>query len=456
MRIFERSYGAAKVVTGSAHLIVTPKSKVLIDFGMFQGEDEELNYQKLDFNPKEIDALILTHGHLDHVGRIPLLYKHGFRGKVFATEATFDILKVVLKDSAKLQMEDYKTREKKAKRLNQNAKPPLYTKKDVKEALKLMKKVITHYNKPIHITKDIIAVFKNAGHIIGSSFIEIFYQKKHIVFSGDLGNKSTPLLPSPQKPGVADSLFIESTYGDRNHKSFKESKKELINAITNTIKKGNVIIPTFAIERAQLLLCILKEMSQKGLLKNAKVYLDSPMAKKVTNVYKKHSYLLSKECQKYKKHPFEFKELKLIKSVNESKKINNIKKGAIIIAGSGMLSGGRILHHLKHNIWNEFSSLIFVGYQAKGTLGRKIIDGAKFIEIYNEKVAVNAKIYTINGFSAHADQSELIEWMKEFDRLEKIYLIHGEEEKQKIFQETIQKTLKKPSHIVEMKETIYL
>jgi len=461
---YEQSFGAAKIVTGSAHLLDTGKSKILIDCGMFQGLNEHLNYEPLGFNPKEIEALIITHGHLDHVGRIPLLYKGGFKGKVFAHPATFDIAKIVLMDSAKLQEEEYKTRYKKALRRGEESKvrKPLYTKDEVKEIFKKMNKVKIEYNKKVKITKDIKATFKDAGHILGSSFVEIDFKEfnipKRIVFSGDLGNKNNGILPKPQKPSFADALFIESTYGDRNHKNIDDSIREFKKVIIDTLLNGgNVLIPTFAIERAQQILCILKEMSEeKSLPKSAKVFLDSPMATKVTAVYKKWDKLLSKNCKKYKKHPFEFEQLRLVKDVEESKAINKIERGAVIIAGSGMCNGGRILHHLKNRVWNPRNALLFVGYQAKGTLGREIVDGAKFIKIFHEEIIVKAKVHTINGFSAHADQRELLEWMSEFNRLDRIFLIHGEYDKQVIFKSVINSYFNKKAHIVEMGEKIYI
>ena len=460
MKPYEQSHGAAKVVTGSAHLLDTTKNKILIDCGMFQGIDEYKNYEPFSFDAREIKAIVLTHGHLDHVGRLPLLYKYGFRGKIYAHPATFDIAKVVLLDSAKLQEEEYQTRYKKAQRRGKEkfVRKPLYTVDDVKNMFKNLKKIKVKYNVPIKITEDIIATFKDAGHILGSSFIEIDFDSKRVVFSGDLGNKDNNILPSPQKPTYADALFIESTYGNRFHKSFEESKIEFKKAILDTILSGgNVIIPTFAIERAQQILCVLKEMNDEGLLpKNTKVFLDSPMADKITKIYKKWHKMLRKNCKKYKEHPFEFPQLHLVKDVEDSKKINKIEKGAIIIAGSGMCNGGRILHHLKHRLWNRKNAIIFVGYQAKGTLGREIIDGAKFVKIYHEEIIVRAKIYTINGFSAHADQKELIEWMSEFEKLDRIFLIHGEYEKQLIFKDAIRKKMNKNAHIVEFREKIYL
>jgi len=461
---YEQSFGAAKIVTGSMHLVDTGESKILIDAGMFQGLDEYRNYEPLGFDPREIESLILTHGHLDHVGRIPLLYKYGFKGKVYAHPATFDIAKVVLLDSAKLQEEEYQTKFKKAQRKGKEnlIRKPLYTKDDVKKIFKEMKKVEIKYHETIKVAKGIKATFKDAGHILGSCFIELDFHEfnipKRVVFSGDLGNMDNEILPKPEIPTFADALFIESTYGDRNHKSFEESKVEFKKTIVDTLLSGgNVIIPSFAIERAQQILCILKEMSAEGSLpKSAKVFLDSPMAKKVTNVYKKWSKLLSKHCQKFKDHPFEFPQLHLIKDVEESKKINDIERGCVIIAGSGMCNGGRILHHLKHRIWNPRNTILFVGYQAKGTLGRKIIDGARYIRIYHEDIIVKAKIVTINGFSAHADQKELISWMQEFENLDRIFLIHGEYDKQVIFRGVIKNLLNKKAHIVNMKEIIYL
>ena len=461
---YEQSFGAAKIVTGSMHLVDTGITKILVDAGMFQGINEHLNYEPLGFDPREIECLILTHGHLDHVGRIPLLYKYGFKGKVYAHPATFDIAKVVLMDSAKLQEEEYETKLKKAQRKGKEhlIRKPLYTRDDVKKIFKEMKKIEIEYNKTIKVAKGIKATFKDAGHILGSSFVELDFDEfnipKRVVFSGDLGNMDNEILPKPQIPTYADALFIESTYGDRNHKSFEESKVEFKKTVIETLLSGgNVIIPTFAIERAQQLLCLLKEMSEEGSLpKSAKVFLDSPMAKKVTNVYKKWSKLLSKHCRNFKDHPFEFPQLKLIKDVEESKKINDIERGCVIIAGSGMCTGGRILHHFKHRIWNPRNTILFVGYQAKGTLGRKIIEGEKSIRIYHEDIVVRAKIVTINGFSAHADQKELISWMQQFEKLDRIFLIHGEYDKQVIFKGVIQNILNKKAHIVEMKEKIYI
>ena len=457
------SHGADKTVTGSCHLIDFENGlKILVDCGMYQGVVEDKNYEPFEFNPKEIDYLLLTHGHLDHVGRVPLLVKEGFRGKIIATPATFDIMKIVLLDSAKLMDEEYETRYRKAQRRGKEDKvrKPLYTEDDVKAIFKLENKKVK-YGKKVKLGKKINAIFEDAGHIIGSAFIKITYQeyniKKSVIFSGDLGNKNNGILPPPAKPDNAQTLFIESTYGDRYHKSIEDSISEFKKIIIETLlSRGNVLIPSFAIERTQQILCILKEMDERRELpREVNVFLDSPMAIKTTKVYKKHKKLLSNACKELDT-PFTFPQLKLITKVENSKKINDLWSGNIIIAGSGMCTGGRILHHFKHRLWNRKNSVIFVGYQAKGTLGREIIDGAKFVKIFDEDIIVRAKIYTINGFSAHADQGELLEWMNEINGLKHIFLIHGEEDKQIIFRQVIKNYMNLKAHIVEENEKLYI
>jgi len=459
------SYGAAEVVTGSCHYLETKNSEFLVDCGMFQGKNEEKNYEPWDFEASKIDFVLVTHGHLDHVGRLPLLYKDGFRGRIYATKATIDIARVVLFDAANLMEEDYITRHKKALRRGEETKKPLYTAKDVRNMFRDIEFVDVNYDKKIKITKNIQVVFKDAGHILGSSIIKLTIknsQKKIIVFSGDLGNKHNDILPAPKIIKKADYLFCESTYGDRIHKSFKETIKEFREVILETLNKnGNVIIPSFAIERTQEVLCALKDMYKKGLLpKGTKIFLDSPMAIKATNVYVKYHKKLSTKCNKYLKKDgniFDFEIVKYTTKVDQSKKINDIEHKAIIIAGSGMCNGGRILHHFKNRIWDKNNTVIFVGYQAEGTLGRDIVNGKKWVRIYGEDILIQSKIVTINGFSAHADQSELIEWIKPMkNSLKALFLIHGEKEKQIIFKQKIIETLNIKTHIVEPKEVIGL
>ena len=463
---FVQSFGAVKVVTGSAHLLSLDNGvKILIDCGMFQGENEDKNSEKLEFSSDEIDYVVFTHAHLDHVGRSPLLFKEGFRGQIIATRPTFELARIIMLDSAHLMKEDYRLRFKKAQRRGEEnrVKPPLYSTEDVESFLTL-KKLYATYGKRIKLQKDINITFHNAGHILGSAFVEIRFIEsgieKCVVFSGDLGNKNDVVLSAPENALEADTLYIESTYGDRNHRDIGDSIDEFKKTVVETLKNGgNVLIPSFAIERTQEILCILKLMHKNGELPVCRIFLDSPMAIRATRVYNKYTEKLSQLCQQFLNEDgsvFDFPNLEFIKKQEASKKINDIKSGAIIIAGSGMCNGGRILHHFKHRLWNKANAVIFVGYQAKGTLGRDIVEGAQWINLYHEKIKINASIHTINGFSAHADQNELIEWMKHFNRLGNVYLIHGEEEKQIIFREAIMQKLDKRAHIVEIDEEIYI
>ncbi|MEA3498248.1 MAG: MBL fold metallo-hydrolase [Campylobacterota bacterium] len=464
---FIRSFGAVGVVTGSTHLLTLDNGKkILIDCGMFQGENESKNIKSLEFDPSEVDWLIFTHAHLDHVGRAPILYKEGFRGKIVATRPTIELSRVVLLDSAHLAKEEYYTYYKKAQRKGEEdlIKPPLYTAQDVESFLTL-KKIYAIYSTPIVLQKDLIVTFYNAGHILGSSFVEICFKEngvdKVVVFSGDLGNKNDIVLPFPQNGKKADALYIESTYGDRNHKNMKKSIKEFKKAILKTLKNGGIVlIPSFAIERTQELLSIFKLMYKSGELPSScKIFLDSPMAIRATNIYNKYANELSELCQNFLEEDgsvFDFPQLEFTQTQKESMKINKIQDNAIIIAGSGMCNGGRILQHFKHRLWNKKNAVLFVGYQAKGTLGRRIVDGTKWVKFYNEQIKIKANIHTINGFSAHADQSELIKWIKHFDRLGKIFLIHGEKDKQIIFKKAIKNKLGKKAHIIEKEDEIYV
>lgn len=463
---FIRSYGAAQVVTGSAHLLSLDNGKkILIDCGMFQGENEEKNTNELEFISSDIDYLIFTHAHLDHVGRSPLLFKEGFRGEIIATKPTFELARVILLDSAHLLKEEYRLHFRKAQRRGEEnrVKLPMFGEQDVESLLGLRKQYAT-YDKTIQLEKDLSITFHNAGHILGSAFVEIHFLEdgieKSIIFSGDLGNKNDIVLPVPQNAKVTDTLYIESTYGDRNHKDIKDSADEFQEIILNTLKNGgNVLIPSFAIERTQEILTMLKLMYKDGELPSCRIFLDSPMAIRATRIYNTYADQLSELCQKFLKEDgsvFDFPHLEFVKTREDSQKINEIQDGAIIIAGSGMCNGGRILHHFKHHLWNKKNAVIFVGFQAKGTLGRTIVEGAKSIELYHEMIKINASIHTINGFSAHADQSELIKWMKNFDNIGNIYLIHGEEEKQIIFRKAILHKLDKRAHIVKSGEKIHI
>ncbi len=431
--------GAAQEVTGSSFLLKIRNTSLLIDFGLFQGEDYEKNYLLTYCNVKEVSYLILTHAHIDHCGRVPCLVKKGFKGKIIATKPTFQIGKIMLLDASKVMREHYKTLYKKSVRKGLKPPlPPLYDEYDVLESFNYFK-IALPYEVPLILNKEIRVVFKDAGHILGSASVEIkdLKTKKKIVFSGDLGNKNKPIVRDFTLPEAsADFVIIETTYADRNHKSFEESKMEFLNAILETVKRGgNVLIPTFALERAQEILFVLREFFEAGLLPKVKIFLDSPLAIKATKIFKDNPEFYDEETYQIflQKDPFEVPNLFLTEDIEESKAINHIKSEAIIIAGNGTLTGGRILHHLKNNLWREECSLIFVGFQPKGTLGRKIIEGASKIVLFGEEIPVRAQIYTINGFSSHAGQSELLEWLTSIENPQKIFLVHGEPEKMEVF-----------------------
>ena len=465
MGIVVRSFGAAETVTGSCHLLEVNGKKVLIDCGLFQGEDEERNYEPFGFNPKEIDYLIVTHSHLDHIGRIPLLVKRGFKGKIVSTKPTKYISRIMLLDAVKVMEEDYKTRLRKARRRGQAhlVKPPLYDEDDVYDAIELFQ-ILLPYGKTVELFKGFRLTFHNAGHILGSAFVEIEIDTpkgvRRLIFSGDLGMKERLIIPPLEFYEKGNYIFTESTYGNRKHRGLKETIEEFKEAILETFNRGgNVVIPTFALERAQEILYVLREFYESGELPPCRVFLDSPLAIAATRLFLNFPSYLNEETRKMVesgKNPFWFPYVEFTQTVEESKKINDIRSHAIILAGSGMCTGGRVLHHLKHNLWREESSVIFVGYQVKGTLGREIIEGAKMVKIYGEDIAVKAKIYTINGFSSHADQPTLLEWLSNFKNRKGIFIIHGEKPVMEVFKRAIENTLGDIPKIVKFGEPIFL
>ena len=466
-----QSFGAAKTVTGSCHIVNENGVKVMVDCGFFQGnKDEENKNSELGFNPAEIDYLILTHAHLDHCGKIPMLIKGGFKGKIYCTKPTFQLARLIMLDTAKIMLEDYKHDLKKRLRYNPEKKSAshsvpslssanftsasrssasssssvlLYNELDVFESLDHFNPILT-YNTPFILDEkhNIKVEINDAGHILGSSFVKLMFGGSSIIFSGDLGNKNKPIVNNFSYPDEADAVYIETTYGDRLHKSFDNSKTELLNIIETTFKNGgNVLIPSFAMERTQDILYILKGFYKNEQLPKCKIFLDSPLAINITDIFLKNpEYFRKDELQLFQKdNPFEIPYLTETREVEESKEINRFTDSAIIIAGSGMLTGGRMLHHLKHNLWRKENSIIFIGYQARGTLGRRIVEGDKTIKVFGEHIDVNASVHTINGFSSHADQNELIEWLSALKNQQKtkIYLIHGDEDKMDIFKEKI-------------------
>ncbi len=434
--------GAAQEVTGSCYLLESPAiGKILLECGMHQGGDavERLLNEKFAFNPSEIDSVILSHAHLDHSGLLPKLLHQGFDGNIYCTEATAELLEILLLDSVGLYERDLERKNLRLKRKGQKPLKPDYSKNDV---LKVLKRCKTHpYDTDFNITENLSVKFYDAGHILGSSIVEIKIREmnktKTLVFSGDLGNNDAVLMNDPTTVTEADVVLMESTYGNRNHRSMEETIEQFRDVLHETWEEGgNVMIPSFAVGRTQELLFYLGKLSQSGELDNWHIILDSPMAIAVTKIYDRWLHTL--DCQGVKNlcigdqtllKDF-LPRLHLSITPQDSIAINNIKNGALIIAGSGMCTGGRIRHHIKHRIWNKRNTMIFVGFQAYGTLGRILIDGVKNLRLFNEEYAVKARIETLGGFSAHAGQDELVEWLLNFTTNPRNFLIHGEPEAQ--------------------------
>ncbi len=440
--------GAALEVTGSCHHLKIGKIQILIDCGMFQGRDEDLNYEEFGFDPKKIDYLILTHAHLDHIGRVPLLVKKGFNKKIICTKATYEIAKLMLANSANILQEKPK---------------PLYNINDVAPALDLFNTFL-EYNESMKLTKDIKISFKNAGHILGAASVKIKFKedniKKSVVFSGDIGQESRIITSKVNFWKKANYVFIESTYGASLHEkitlSTNKFKKQILETLHN---KGTVVIPSFALERTQEILFLLKQMSEEGELKNIPVFLDSPLAINVTKVFERFPHLFSKKVQKtieQGNNPFDFEELQTTYSKEESTQINHVTKPKIIIAGSGMCEGGRVKYHLVRHLSDANSLILFIGYQVEGTLGRRIINKRDDIIITGQTIKVKAKVEQIDGFSAHADQEGLLKFIEKLKELDCVYLIHADKPKLEVFKSKIKEQLHQKVHIVKMRERIYI
>jgi len=427
--------GAARTVTGSCFLL-EDEEKILVDVGMFQGSVEDRNYRNFSFDPSEIDVLVLTHAHLDHSGLLPKLVKHGFNGVIYSTEATKEIVEYMLHDSAKIQEEEAHTVTRKRLRKGLSPVKPLYTSEDVRECFKRKWKRV-RYGDTVNTGNNEIR-FHRAGHVLGSAFV-VINGNKRLVFSGDLGEEDKLIIRNPEYPPKTNFLIVESTYGDRNHKSIDESIEELKEAILRTFRAGgNVLIPSFALERTQEVLYVLNLLNSRGELPECHIFLDSPLAIDITKVFMKHPELYNIKTSEIDGNPFSLPNLKFTRSIDESREINEVKSNAIIIAGSGMCTGGRIKHHLKHNLWRKECSVVIVGFQAKGTLGRRLVDGAKNVRVYGESIAVKAKIFTINGFSAHAGRDYLVKWSRKSSP-DRVFIVHGEFEKSQKLADTLGK-----------------
>ncbi|MDE2156328.1 MAG: MBL fold metallo-hydrolase [Xanthomonadaceae bacterium] len=435
-RLIYSCHGAAKQVTGSCHLLRFGKRSVLIDCGLFQGshEQEQANAEPFGFDPASIDVLLLTHAHLDHCGRIPKLVREGFRGRILTTAATRDLARVVMVDAAGLQEEEARRAQLSGRRRDGAAVAPLYTLDDAFHAMDYFAEPV-NYNETVAVTEGIRARFLDAGHILGSASILLQLDdgqlQRTMLFSGDQGNPGRPILRDPVPAPAADYVVMETTYGDRPHRSLPDTVEELYQAIRETMARhGNVVIPTFALERAQEILYYLHRGIRDGHIPAyTPVFLDSPMAISATEIFRRHPECFdegfNKELQRG--DPFAMPNLHFTRETAESMAINHIEGGAIIMAGSGMCNGGRVRHHLKHNLWRERCSIVFVGYAAAGTLARRIVDGAQSVRIFNEEIRVRAQVWTINGFSAHADQTALLSWLGTTPR-RKVLLVHGEYE----------------------------
>lgn len=447
--------GASTGVTGSCHLITTENHKVLLDCGQFQGgkAQEALNYEDFPFDPAEIDYVILSHAHIDHCGRIPLLIKRGFKGAIYCTDATADLLDVMLKDSGYIHEKEAEWKNKKNERAGRPKVEPLYTFNDAVDSLTYVKLVL--YDQLIELNEEMKIVFNDAGHILGSAITELWVTENDnvskIVFSGDLGVMERPILRNPTIIKKADYVIMETTYGNRVHPENSMNVKALMDIIRDTAAKGGTtVIPSFAVGRTQELIYELNRVYEtdngyRQAFENIMVYVDSPMATTATEVFKRNAQVFDDETKEYiakGDNPLDFKNLRFTRTSQESIWLNTNPDPKVIISASGMCDAGRIRHHLKHNLWNRKSSIVFVGYQAEGTLGRMILDGAKEVTLFGEKVQVNAKIYNLEGFSGHADKNGLLAWLKGFQKEPKhIFLVHGEPEAKEAFAETVEKEL---------------
>lgn len=467
--------GATKMVTGSNYLVEAAGKKFLVDCGMWQGKSEleDKNTEPFDYNPKEIDFMLLTHAHIDHSGRIPKLYNEGYRNKIYAHKATCDLCALMLPDSGHIQEMEAQWKNKKRIRKGEKEIPPMYTAEEAAKCLEIFEPV--QYDEIIEITPQIQVRFNDAGHMLGSSVIELWVEedgkKTKTVFTGDLGNNDIPLLDSPTMIENADNLVMESTYGSRLHIRNNEKAQIFLNVVSETLDNGGtVIIPSFAVGRTQEILYEINKLKEttddeefrrkyKTIMKTP-VYVDSPLAISATEVFRDNTNLFEPEVQEEimkGDNPLEFPGLQFTRTADESKALNEDPRPSIIISASGMCDVGRIKHHLKHNLWNPKSTILFVGYQAPGTLGYEIVNGAKTVKIFGEEIAVNARIEYIEGYSGHADQDGLMNFIYSFiEKPKNIFLVHGEENSQEVLKGKIEEEAKIPVIVPSYGETYEL
>ncbi|MBW3020234.1 MBL fold metallo-hydrolase [Candidatus Woesearchaeota archaeon] len=454
--------GAAKIVTGSCYYIEVGNKRALVDCGMFQGTKDitRLNYEPFLFNPKKIDYLFLTHAHIDHSGLIPKLYREGFRGQIFATSATVYLCKIMLQDSAHIHEMDTEHENRRRTRQGLKEREPLYTQVDAAACMKLFKKI--KYDEELSVCSEIKARYRDAGHIIGSSIIELFLnetgKQKKLVFSGDLGQWDVPIVKNPTLIDDADYIFVESTYGNRLHEKVEKREEALLDCINKSVENGGkLLVPSFAIERTQEILYSLNKLvKEKKMPRNYKIFLDSPLAIKATEIFKMHKETYDEETLKFG-NPFQFSNLEYTPSAEDSRKLNTYNRPCMIIAGSGMCTAGRIRHHLKHGLWDRKNIVLFVGYQAEGTLGRHILRGDRKVRMMGMEVFVGATIKKINSFSAHADYKDLLRWLKHFNKgPKKVFIVHGEEDVAQEFEQKLNKSGLNDTHIPGLGEIVNL
>ncbi len=426
--------GAAGIVTGSSYLLEAAGRRILVDCGMFQGGKDvtRMNYEPFSYDPAGIDALLLTHAHVDHSGLIPKLVRDGFSGKIFATRPTVDLARIMLEDCAEVNAEDTKQENKRRMRAGAEPREPLYTMDDVKKAVKQFSPV--EYDQETEVVGGIIARFRNAGHILGSASIEVSAAEggkaTKIVFSGDLGQGGTPIVDDPAVIEQADYVLVESTYGNRGHEDPGTREAALDRVVREAYARGGkLLIPSFSVERTQELLYYLHRLEAAKRLPKERVFLDSPLSIKATGVFQKDMAYFKESLKEEFRDPFAFKGLEYLRTTQESMTMNDYRKPCIIIAGNGMCTAGRIRHHLKHNLWKPETTLLFVGYQAEGSLGRFIEEGAQMVKMMGMEVAVRAHVERIDSFSSHADEDELVGWLGGLkEKPKKVFIIHGEEE----------------------------
>ena len=449
-------YGADQCVTGSCHCLEVNGRRILVDCGLQQGRDEVSN-DAFPFAANDIDFVLVTHAHIDHTGRIPMLVKQGFQGRIVATRLTADLMDIMLQDSAHIQESDAEWKNRKAERSGAPRVEPLYTIEDAQRVSQYM--TTCEYNQPLDLCEGVRVEFVDAGHLLGSASILVTATEggitKQIVFSGDIGNVDQPIIRDPTYLTGADYVVMESTYGDRNHTEVWSYTDDLAKIIDETIAKGgNVVIPSFAVGRTQELLYFIREIKDKGMVKSDPdfpVYIDSPLAKKATTIFTGdlRGYLdeAALELVQDGTHMFNFTNLRMTETSEESKMLNMDPTPKVIISASGMCDAGRIRHHLKHNLWRPECTVVFVGYQGEGTLGRRLLEGAKTVKLFGEEIAVQARIVNFKGLSSHADRTHLLSWVKNFSpKPQQVFVVHGDSPVTELFAKTLNDELGVPAH----------